>query len=59
MLQAYRSLGESSDASKALGEKITALILSSAVTYKDAEDALEYAQELLMTSTQPVRHRDL
>ena len=54
MLQSYRLPGEISETAKVLGEKITALIVSSAVTYKEAEDALEHAQELLMTTTHPV-----
>lgn len=58
MLQSYRIPADYSDDARALGEKITALIASSAVTYKDAENALEYAQELLMNTTRPVKLQD-
>ena len=57
MLQSYRLPKEISKEAKTLGEKITALVVSSAVTYKDAEDALEFAQELLMATTRPVKRQ--
>lgn len=44
-----------SQAAKDLAEKITALIIDSAVTFKDAIDALDAAEELLETKTRPVR----
>ncbi len=52
MLQGYR-ISSPNEKSKELGEKITALLVSSAVTYKEAEDALECAQDMLMGSTYP------
>ena len=52
MLEGYRTSAPN-EKSKALGEKVTALLVSSAVTYQEAEDALEYAQETLMRSTYP------
>ncbi len=42
-------------AAKALAEKITALIIDSAVTFKDAVDALDVSEELLEKRTRPVR----
>ena len=57
MLQSYRLPREMSTDAKELGEKIAALIVTSAVTYKDAEDALEHAQGLLMTTTRPVKYQ--
>ena len=57
MLQSYRLPKEISKEAKTLGEKITELVVSSAVTYKDAEDALEFAQELLMATTRPVKRQ--
>ena len=44
-----------SEAAKELAEKITALIIDSAVTFKDAIDALDVSEELLENSTRPVR----
>lgn len=44
-----------SEAAKNLAEKITALIIDSAVTFKDAVDALDMAEELLENKTRPVR----
>lgn len=38
-----------------LAEKVTALVIDSAVTYKEAMDALEAAQDMLMEKTMPVR----
>ena len=57
MLQSYRVPKLVSPDAKALAEKITALIVTSSVTYRDAEDALEFAQELLMSTTQPVKRQ--
>lgn len=54
MMQAYR-ISEPSEKSKQLGEEITTVVVNSAVTYKEAEDALEYAQRLLMEQTRPVK----
>ncbi len=38
-----------------LAEKITALIVESAVTFKDAMDALDASEEILEKKTRPVR----
>lgn len=54
MRRAYGSAPPSA-AAKALAEKITALIIDSAVTFKDAVDALDVAEELLENKTRPVR----
>lgn len=53
MLQGYR-ISEPNEAARALAEKITSLVVASKVTYKEAEDALEHAQKLLMDQTRPV-----
>ena len=52
MLQSYR-LPKANEVSMALAEKITALVVASAVTYEEAENALEAAQGLLMKTTKP------
>ncbi len=52
-MQAYR-ISEPNETAKSLALAITALVVNSAVTYKEAEDALEYAQRLLMEQTRPV-----
>ena len=40
-----------------LAEKVTALVIDSAVTYKEAMDALEAAQDMLMENTTPIRNQ--
>lgn len=40
-----------------LAEKITTLVIDSAVTYQEAADALEAAQDMLAEKTRPVRNR--
>lgn len=54
MRRAYGS-DPPSVAAKALAEKITALVIDSAVTFKDAVDALDVSEELLEKETRPVR----
>lgn len=54
MRRAYGA-APASEAAKALAEKITALILDSEVTFKDAIDALDASEELLENKTRPVR----
>lgn len=44
-----------SEAALALAEKIAALIIDSAVTFKDAIDALDASEEILEKQTRPVR----
>lgn len=44
-----------SEAAKKLAEKVTALIIDSEVTFKDAIDALDASAELLENKTRPVR----
>lgn len=44
-----------SQAAKALAEKITTLIIDSAVTFKDAIDAIDASEEMLEKETRPVR----
>lgn len=53
-MQAYR-ISEPNEKARALAEEITAVVVNSAVTYKEAEDALEYAQRLLMEQTRPIK----
>ncbi len=53
MLQAYRTT-KPNETSLLLAGKITELVLASGVTYVEAEDALEAAQEMLMKQTRPV-----
>lgn len=38
-----------------LAEKITALIIDSAVTYQEADDALVETQKILKNNTKPIR----
>lgn len=47
-------LTPASEKANDLGEKITALVVSSAVTYQDAMDALDVAAEKLAKETVPV-----
>ena len=54
MLNPYRLI-EANEVSKKLAEEITVLVISRAVTYKEAEDALEVSQELLMSQTRPTK----
>ena len=52
---AYRT-DKPNEKSVDLAEKVTALVIDSDVTYKEAMDALEAAQDLLMEKTVPVRN---
>lgn len=54
MLGVYRP-SEPNGRSVALARKITALVVDSAVTFKEATDALEKAQDMLMCEMYPVR----
>lgn len=56
MYRPYRA-NEPNEQSKDLAEKITALVIDSAATYKEAMDALEAAQDMLMEKTIPVKPR--
>ena len=56
MYRSYRA-NEPNEKSKDLAEKVTALVIDSAVTYKEAMDALEAAQDMLMEKTIPVKPR--
>lgn len=38
----------------ALAKKITELVVSSSVTFKEADDALVFAQDYLQTKTRPI-----
>lgn len=53
MLHSYR-LSAPNERAKALAEKIVALVTSSAVTYRECEDALEHTQKLIEETTKPV-----
>lgn len=54
MRNPYRST-EPSEKSTRLAEQITALIITSAVTYKEAMDALDATETMLMDNTKPVK----
>lgn len=54
MLNAYRVI-EPNEVSTKLAEEITALVISRAVTYQEAEDALEVTQKLLLSQTRPTK----
>lgn len=56
MVRAYRT-DKPNEKSMDLAEKVTALVIDSAVTYKEAMDALEAAQEMLTEKTVPVKSR--
>ena len=52
MLQAYRTPAPD-EAAKAIGREIVEMLVTKGVTYREAEDALEYAQTYMMESTTP------
>ena len=54
-LRSYNPMStEHSEAVVSLAEKITELVVSSSVTYKEADEALTVAQDLIETKTRPV-----
>lgn len=53
MRRSYR-VDEPNEASIKLAEKITALIITSTVTYKEAMDALDATENMLTDKTRPV-----
>lgn len=54
MKNSYRVV-EPNEASIELAKKITALIITSAVTYKEAMDALDATENMLTDETRPVK----
>ena len=59
MLQPYRKPDKTNEAVISLAKKVTALLVTSAVTYKEDEDALSLAEDLLIGATRPILCADL